>query len=65
MMKFIINNLNELLITGSCSVLGTEFKSILNEVFGWIQIATPCLVILLCQTNFKIIYSSSFSSKSF
>ena len=52
MMKFIINNLNELLITGSCSVLGTEFKSILNEVFGWIQIATPCLVILLCSVDF-------------
>ena len=52
MMKFIINNLNELLITGSCSVLGTEFQSILNEVFGWIQIATPCLVILLCSVDF-------------
>ena len=52
MMKFIINNLNELLITGSCSVLGTEFKSILNEVFVWIQIATPCLVILLCSVDF-------------
>ena len=53
MMKFIINNLNELLITGSCSVLGTEFKSILNEVFGWIQIATHCMVILLCSVDFE------------
>lgn len=52
MIDFLINNLNNLLITGSCSVLGTEFHDILKEVFGWIQIAIPCLVLVLCSIDF-------------
>lgn len=51
MLDFLINNLNNLLITGKCSVLGAEFHDILKEVFGWIQIAVPCLVLVLCSVD--------------
>lgn len=51
MIDFLVNNLNNLLITGDCSVLGTEFTKILKEVFTWIQIATPCLVLILCTVD--------------
>lgn len=34
-----------------CSVLGSSFTELLMEVFSWIQIATPCLVILLCSVD--------------
>lgn len=55
MMDFIINNLSILALNlptaADCSVLGTEFQSILDEVFGWIQLATPCLVLVLCSVD--------------
>lgn len=51
MINFFMNNINGLLITGDCSVLGTDFTKILKEVFMWIQIATPCLVIILCTVD--------------
>ena len=34
-----------------CSVLGADFTNILNKVFGWVQLATPCLVLLLCSAD--------------
>lgn len=51
MMNFIISNINILLITGDCSILGAEFQSILNEIFTWILIAVPCLVVVLCSVD--------------
>ena len=55
MLDFIINSLNFLAFslpsTSDCSLLGEEFQNILNEVFEWLQIATPCLVILLCSVD--------------
>lgn len=51
MIDFIITNVNILLITGDCSILGTEFQKILNEVFNWILIAVPALVVVLCSID--------------
>ena len=34
-----------------CSVLGASFKSVLEDIFSWIQIAVPCLVIVLCSVD--------------
>lgn len=55
MIDFIINNLSILDLNlpsaADCSVLGTQFQSILDEVFGWIQLATPCLVLVLCSVD--------------
>ena len=58
MLDFIINSLNFLAFsfpsTSDCSLLGEEFQNILNEVFEWLQIATPCLVILLCSVDLAL-----------
>lgn len=55
MFDFIINSLNFLAAslpsTADCSLLGKDFQKILNEVFEWLQLATPCLVILLCSID--------------
>ena len=55
MIDFVTNNILLMAIkfpsAADCSVLGADFTSILNEVFMWIQIATPCLVILLCSVD--------------
>lgn len=52
MMDFIMNNVNMLANFPSfedCNeLLGFEFMNVLNEVFNWIQIAVPCLVMVLC-----------------
>lgn len=58
MIDFILNNINMLasstfkLPTASdCSVLGTEFTEVLSDLFTWIQVITPCLVLVLCCTD--------------
>lgn len=52
MLDFVINSVNMLEIeTGSCDILGTEFTAILKEIFMIIQIAVPCLVIVLCTVD--------------
>lgn len=51
MIDFLMNNLNVLLITGDCSILGAEFNSILKEIFMWVQIAVPILVVVLCMVD--------------
>lgn len=55
MIDFVMNNILLMAIefpsASECSLLGAEFTSILKEVFGWIQIATPCLVLLLCSLD--------------
>lgn len=51
-MEFLIGKINMLgLIVGKCSMLGSELTEILNEIFTWIQIATPCLVLVLCTVD--------------
>lgn len=55
MLDFVINSVNMLAINfpsaSDCSILGADFTQILNEVFMWIQIAVPCLVIVLCTVD--------------
>lgn len=48
MKNFIINNIN---ILNDCSILGTEFNNILQEIFTIIKIAVPILVIVLCSVD--------------
>ena len=48
MRNFIINNIN---ILDDCSILGTEFNNILQEIFTIIKIAVPILVIVLCSVD--------------
>ena len=54
MIDFVVNNVEILFSLPSaadCDILGTEFRNILNEVFSWIQIAVPCLVMVLCSVD--------------
>lgn len=58
MMDLIINNTNVLasgvieMFNGDCAAkLGGQFLSILKEVFMWIQISVPCLVLVLCTVD--------------
>lgn len=52
MIDFLVNNLNNLLITGDCyGVLGKELTELLEELFNWIQIIVPCLVLVLCSVD--------------
>lgn len=52
MLDFVINSVNMLEIeTGSCDILGADFTAILKEIFMIIQIAVPCLVIVLCSVD--------------
>lgn len=58
MIDFIMNNISILASNwgglpsaSDCSVLGKEFTEVLNDVFTWIQVATPCLVLVLCCTD--------------
>lgn len=54
MIDFVVNNVDILFSLPSaadCDILGTEFRNILNEVFNWIQIAVPCLVMVLCSVD--------------
>lgn len=55
MIDFVMNNILLMAIefpsAADCSLLGAEFTTTLNKVFSWIQIATPCLVLLLCSVD--------------
>lgn len=57
MIDFIINNVDimsavkYLVKDSSCSILPSNFQGILNELFMWFKIATPCLVLLLCSMD--------------
>ncbi len=57
MIDFVMNNIDivsavrYLVKDSSCSILPSNFQSILNELFMWIKIATPCLVLLLCSMD--------------
>lgn len=57
MIDFFINNINSLTIGSikftkdSCSILGAKFYEILSDVFTWIQISVPILVIVLCTVD--------------
>lgn len=53
MLDFLINNLYSLFaVSGNCTaVLGKELTELLKEVFEWVQIATPCLVLILCTVD--------------
>lgn len=55
MLDFVINSVNMLAISfpsaSDCSILGTSFTQILNDVFMWVQISVPCLVIVLCTVD--------------
>ena len=45
----IIDMLNILSMNSDCSLLGVKFQELLDDVFGWIQLAVPVLVVLLCS----------------
>lgn len=52
MLSSLLNSINILaFFGGSCDVLGAEFTKILQEVFNWIQIGVPVLVIVLCSVD--------------
>lgn len=56
MLDVIINGLNILTIgainfTDGCSILGDKFLGILKEVFTYIQIAVPCIVVVMCSVD--------------
>ncbi len=47
-MDFLINYIN---VLDDCSILGTEFNNILQEIFTIIKIAVPILVLVLCTVD--------------
>lgn len=49
MIDFIMNNTMFLVV--QCSLLGDELTDLLNEIFTWIQIAIPCLAVVLCTVD--------------
>lgn len=57
MIDFIMNNINILdgfsfPSSSSCTeYLGVEFQGLLKDLFTWIQVITPCLVLVLCCTD--------------
>ena len=57
MIDFIMNNISVLDAfsfpsSSSCTeYLGVEFQELLKELFSWIQVITPCLVLVLCCTD--------------
>lgn len=51
MIDFFMNNINALLIAGKCDVLGAEFTKILKDIFMWIEIAVPCIIVALCSVD--------------
>lgn len=53
MIDFIISNINILgiLVEDCTSFIGEDFYAILKEVFTAIQIAVPCLVVVLCSVD--------------
>lgn len=57
MLDFVMNNLDIMSVVkylvedSSCSILPTDLQSLLEEVFMWIKIAVPCIVIILCSID--------------
>lgn len=57
MIDFIVNNIDTLSAVkylvedSSCSILPTGFRDILQEIFTWIKLITPCLVLVLCSLD--------------
>lgn len=53
MLDFFMNNLYSLFaVAGDCTaVLGKETTVLLQDVFNWVQLATPCLVLILCSVD--------------
>ena len=58
MIDFFMNNMNVLEVfekiyeNQNCKdILGADLQSLLNEVFTWIQIAVPCIVLVLCTVD--------------
>ena len=52
MISMLLDSMNILVASTDCSVLGEKFTEILNEVFNWIQLIVPTLVIVLCSVDF-------------
>lgn len=55
-MNFLLRNINMLFTVsvtkGECdAILGPDATELLMKIFGWIQIATPCLVLVLCLVD--------------
>lgn len=52
MMNFIISNINILgILPSECWILGQTFYDELQYIFRAIQIAVPCLVVVLCSVD--------------
>ncbi len=51
MISMLLDSMNILVASTDCSVLGEKFTEILNEVFNWIQLIVPTLVIVLCSVD--------------
>lgn len=51
MISMLLDSMNILVASTDCSILGKEFTEILNEVFNWIQLIVPTLVIVLCSVD--------------
>lgn len=52
MMEFIISNINVLgVLPEECWILGQAFYDELQFIFTAIQIAVPCLVVVLCSVD--------------
>lgn len=58
MIDFFMNNMNILEVfekiyeNQNCKdILGADLQSLLNEIFTWIQIAVPCIVLVLCSVD--------------
>ena len=51
MMSMLLDSINILAASTKCSILGERFTEILNEVFNWIQLIVPVLVIVLCSVD--------------
>lgn len=45
-MNFLLRNIN--MLANSCGMLGPKMTDLLEMIFKWIQIATPCIVLVLC-----------------
>ena len=51
MINIIMENLNTLLITGDCSILGSKLAEKLKYIYTAIEITVPVLVLLLCTID--------------
>lgn len=51
MISMLLDSMNILVASEDCIVLGKKFTEILNEVFNWVQLIVPTLVIVLCSVD--------------